>query len=144
MPDVPVFTWLCTWEQQHEIEYCETTQDLGPGYEKFTFSEIAHTNADGYGTVTAQKGRMIIHAKLHTDYTGLHDQDFKTLLAFLRARKNANNEPFYVYNYPEAAAADPTGVAAVGRYLFYSAGPIKYTLVAMTYYDIQLELKQVF
>lgn len=138
----PVWIWRCSAPAEHEIEFSETQVSCGPGYERTVMSETAHYRADGSGQLASHYGRHVFTVPMRTqDYTA---GDFAAIWRFLIARKNAGNEAFYFYNYPERSTPDATGVDTAGRYLVRHFETIKGTIIGRQYYDLALVFREVF
>ncbi len=144
----PVWTFALSPPLRARWEYTEIEVPVAPGFEKYVFSEIAHSAATGHGTVASRRGRVVFEGILKAEsYTSAQ---FKAILAFLHARKAANNEAFYYYNWPERTTPDETGADTTGRYLVVASGDYEYTTqiggatATPGLFDISLTFKEVF
>lgn len=139
MPEV--FTWTHDYPMNWERVYDETVLDLGSGVKKTAMNEIPRNRADGTGSVSSYKGTNVFTIRLNRK-TFDGDAEFKEILDFLQARKEANNEAFYIYNPVERTTPDATGTDTTGRYLVQFTGKIAATLTylkSFNYADLRLE-----
>lgn len=140
MPDV--WTWGYDYPFPIEIEYEEVEIPMGPGHEVIVSRDLAHSLADGRGTVSSRGGRFIFHPRFsRKNFDG--DGQFKAMLAFLQDKKD-NNEDFYFYNAQENHDQSTwNGTTTTGRYLVIFKGNIPWELVylkkttwSLTFYEV--------
>ena len=87
------------------------------GYTKSVIKTLAGTTAraDGTGSVTLYKGQNVFNVSVQRkQYDG--SGDFITILDFLQARIDTNDEAFFFYHPDELFPPDGTGVNTTGRY----------------------------
>lgn len=142
---IPVFTYVDGYPTRVKRVVSRKVFDLGAGYIDSVQSEIAHSRADGKGTVSSYKGTNVFTVTLPAsefEATG----GFKDILAFLQARVDAGDEAFYFYMTPtERATADATGADTAGRYLVKFLDDIEFLLEQLEIYRFaQLTFREVF
>lgn len=131
---LPVFAWTMDYEFEFEREFEEVNVEIGGGVFRSALSEIPHSRADGQGTISAYKGTNYFTVVCkRKNYAG--DEQFKAVLAFLQARKEENNGPFYFYAPWERTTPDLTGVDTTGRYIVRFRGKIAATLTHMKIFN---------
>ena len=137
MPDV--FPYPISGARR-SLERDKTWIPAQPGYEWSVSHDINHTNSDGAGVVRAHKGRHQFQLDLPpARYTGTEFQAIWTWLV------DHEDEEFYAYAYPEAAAVDLTGTETVGRYLVVLKSPLAASLEQLSFLQFStLEFAQVF
>jgi len=113
----PVWTFNVNYVLKRTRRVDRVRVDLGVGYTKTVIKTLAGTvsRADGTGSVTLYKGQNIFTINVNRkQYDGAGD--FITILDFLQARVDANDEAFFFYHPDELFPPDGTGVNTTGRY----------------------------
>ncbi len=113
----PVWTFNVNYVIKRTRRVDRVRIDMGVGYMKTVIKTLAGTTAraDGTGSVTLYKGQNIFALNVNKkSYDG--SGDFITILDFLQARIDTNDEAFFFYHPDELFPPDATGVNTTGRY----------------------------
>jgi len=113
----PVWTYNINYVLSRTRKVDRVRVNMGVGYTKSVIKTLAGTTAraDGTGSVTLYKGQNIFTVNvLKKRFDG--DVLFNTILDFLQARVDANDEAFFFYHPDELFPPDATGVNTTGRY----------------------------
>jgi hypothetical protein len=113
---IPVLTLTPSIGLQHSLRRAFVTNLYKDGLRTDRSAEANVTRADGLRTVTAYKGTNNFVLQFDRMMKGA-GKTADLLWAFISARLDNINEPFYLYNPTECFPPDPTGTETRGRYL---------------------------
>jgi len=132
---IPVWTWTVEYPVRIRPKITEEIHDLGSGHIKTVQHELEFTGYDGTGqSRDDRKGILLFTVQVtRRNYSG--DEQFKEIMRFLIARKEAGNESFYFYLPSEKLTADPTGADTTGRYLVKCLDEWETILTKLTLWD---------